>query len=343
MKRFLLLLSVVSLSSCLTTKQILLNEENKFIIDLNDSVQMELAKFNYGATSYKGYSSYGEEKSPIVDLEWKVNRGDKDLNIADNLVNIRVHFYHREQRRVFDQSVSLIDNNGKIFNYSSQVKKGIFVSENSKIHLIYTYTDESQPYQITYNDKVYNLPISEELANEIASANIDNEKIKLFHDSVMNNNIQEVKRFIEIEKVDINSSIDGMPSALLIASANGNREIAEYLLNNGADPYKEFTSISIQPTLNPLSAAVYFDKENILDMFLEKNLDINKTAGAGWTPLLVAAATDNVKLFEKLINSGADTEASLYFSGSKTHRSLKQLAVTSKSLNVIKYIEDNKL
>ena len=343
MKRLLFLLFTLLLSACTTTKKMELQEDNKFIVDLNDSIQMELTECKYDFTSYKGYSSFGMNTVPLVDLKWKVLNSTENLNIRDNLNEIHVHFYHKIDKRFFEQQVSLMDIDGKIVSPQTEILEGIFLSGNDDVNLIYTYNKDSIPYRISNKKQNYDLPINIELKDEIIKIQNKNDDIDLFLDSVIKNNFEDMKKLVEIENVDVNSTVNGKPSALLIASANGNILIADYLINAGSNPYKEEKLNNIRPHLNPISAAVYFDNEIMLDMFIEHDLNINCIAGIGWTPLLVAVEIDNVKLFSKLIENGADTDAELIYVNSNSAIKMRELAENRQSINVLQYMDEHNL
>ena len=55
-------------------------------------------------------------------------------------------------------------------------------------------------------------------------------------DAIKEQNFEEVKRLIEVEKVDINERIEDGVAPLAIAWDEGTPEIVKYLLEHGAEP-----------------------------------------------------------------------------------------------------------
>ncbi|XP_060517524.1 ankyrin repeat domain-containing protein 1-like [Cylas formicarius] len=94
-------------------------------------------------------------------------------------------------------------------------------------------------------------------------------------------------------------------NVFLICVASGNLEmvqiILEHLLLGG------ISKQSLQTIFSPLSMAVLFRHDHILQYLLEKRFDLNaKTHIADITPLMFATAMENSKAFQLLLGEGAD-------------------------------------
>jgi hypothetical protein len=94
-------------------------------------------------------------------------------------------------------------------------------------------------------------------------------------------------------------------SSLMIAAVNGNREIFEMLLDAGADPYLHYGGIG----LTALDEAAAMGRSEIVEVWLQRDLDVNLADGVGNTPLMAAAAAGHVKIVRRLLVAGADVQA----------------------------------
>lgn len=124
----------------------------------------------------------------------------------------------------------------------------------------------------------------------------------------------EVKRLIA-EGEDVNATMGNGVSALLIAAARGNQEIAESLLQNGAEVDAAVTEAfeaegrTVYPGVTPLFAALGNNHPEIFRLLIQNGADVNKSDINGTTPLIVAAAQNNPKVVAALIQEGAEVNA----------------------------------
>lgn len=92
-------------------------------------------------------------------------------------------------------------------------------------------------------------------------------------------------------------------ASLNAAVAWDHYDIADYLINNGADVHKAINGYT------PLHWwALYGGNENMLNLLLAHGADINAQDYQGHTPLMIAAKEKQEQSAELLINHGADTE-----------------------------------
>lgn len=148
-------------------------------------------------------------------------------------------------------------------------------------------------------------------------------------------NLDAVKELLTETPALIHASWDwgngDWETGLGAASHVGRRDIAEYLLENGAriDAFavamlgmtsvmKSF--IDVQPDIHsvpgphgiPLLSHAVFGRERALEVFellIERGADVNGAANAGMTCLMSAAMVGNIEALEVLLEQGADTTA----------------------------------
>jgi len=124
----------------------------------------------------------------------------------------------------------------------------------------------------------------------------------------------EVKQLIA-DGEDVNATTGSGVSALLVAAARGHRDIAEYLIAQGADVDAAVTEAfekegrTVYPGVTPLFAALGNKHPEIGRMLIQNGADVNKNDINGTTPLIVAAAQNDPKIVAALIQKGAEVNA----------------------------------
>ena len=103
-------------------------------------------------------------------------------------------------------------------------------------------------------------------------------------------------------------NVDGI-NALVYAVSLNDEEMVKFLLEKGADANTvceiENEHICMPPT--PLMNAVYNGNTNIINMLLENGADINYTTDFGTTPLMMAAGFNHFEAVKVLLENNADT------------------------------------
>ena len=84
-------------------------------------------------------------------------------------------------------------------------------------------------------------------------------------------------------------------------------EIAAMLLDAGADINARNRHKVFGPGNSPLSAAVYQDRRDVVDLLIERGADLNQGDNAGWRPIHLAAANGRLKTARMLLEAGAST------------------------------------
>ncbi|AEM23266.1 ankyrin repeat-containing protein [Brachyspira intermedia PWS/A] len=109
-------------------------------------------------------------------------------------------------------------------------------------------------------------------------------------------------------------NVDGI-NALVYAVSLNDEEMVKFLLAKGADANTvceiENEHIYMPPT--PLMNAVYNGNTNIINMLLENGADINYTNDSDMTPLIYAAYKGNTNIINTLLENGADINYTNYY------------------------------
>ncbi|WOG28592.1 ankyrin repeat domain-containing protein [Endozoicomonas sp. 8E] len=130
---------------------------------------------------------------------------------------------------------------------------------------------------------------------------------QLFSRACWNGDVDQVKKSLAAG-VYVNAVMSYDFNPLLIASAEGHTELAEVLINNGAD----VNAVMAEKGVTPLFFAAQNNHTDIVKLLINKgvNVDAPQTKD-GATPLSIAVqkgCNDSVKL---LLNAGADPNATL--------------------------------
>lgn len=112
--------------------------------------------------------------------------------------------------------------------------------------------------------------------------------------------VEQAQQFLKANPNDITALNADGNSALLLAVYRGNNQVAQFLIDNGA----EINGITKMGT--PLMAAVV--KGNIVaaKMLLEKKADVNATDSNGMSALIYASTFKNYEIVSELIKVGAN-------------------------------------
>ncbi|MFC1781368.1 ankyrin repeat domain-containing protein [Planctomycetota bacterium] len=113
--------------------------------------------------------------------------------------------------------------------------------------------------------------------------------------------LSKVKEFIEQgTAIDVNDEADW--TALVWAVNAGQTEVAEFLINNNAD----FNVKYGRQNLSLLHGAVQSDSVKLVELLIDKGVDVNVKNQAEATPIFNAASTGNLQVVELLVSKGAD-------------------------------------
>lgn len=126
------------------------------------------------------------------------------------------------------------------------------------------------------------------------------------HEAVALGQLERVKEFVENDRDLAKSySPDGFP-VMALATVFGHLEVAECLLEKGADVNAAATNGT---GYNALTGAVASGHPAIVAWLLANGADPNYRYGAGYSPLLTAAANGHLSIVNMLLRDGADLYA----------------------------------
>jgi len=255
----------------LLTKAIEKNDKTLFELLIAKGIDVNLANDDfYGSTQLMACSGYGnlEFAKILIAKGADVNRQDKSGDTV-------IHWSAYSGQIAFTEL--LLDNGARI-DVKSKHADGVL-----EIAL-----------------KEYQNSISDLLIYREKTRHQLNPEARRIAYAVKNNDLERVRS--QIGKFDVNQKDEAGTPLLTLATERGFLEIAELLLENGAD-------IDAMNAVGhtAINRAVFFGKTATIDFLLAKKADVNKTDKKFvLTPLMAAARKNRHEIGEKLIKSGAN-------------------------------------
>ncbi|KAK1839847.1 ankyrin repeat protein [Colletotrichum chrysophilum] len=117
---------------------------------------------------------------------------------------------------------------------------------------------------------------------------------------------------------DVNQRSKLGRTPLYVACKNGNAELAETLLEKGAD-----VAVSSNDGWTPLNAASSNSHVDVVKLLLEEGADVTDSNNAGWTPLYAASDGGHVDVAKLLLEKGADVTVA-------NHKSITPLSAAAR-------------
>jgi ankyrin repeat protein len=149
--------------------------------------------------------------------------------------------------------------------------------------------------------------------------------------SVQQGDINKVKSMLDANPELINASND-YGTLLCIAAGRGNKEVAELLIDRGANVNEKV--IRINGDFTPLYIAAWNGHKNVAELLIAKGAEVNVKTKNGWTPLHIAVWNGHRDVAELLIDKGAQINAQvssgssvLYLAAEKGNREIVELLV----------------
>jgi len=126
------------------------------------------------------------------------------------------------------------------------------------------------------------------------------------HQAAIEGNLDQVKALLEGNPDLLNAKDSEGKTALHQAVYNGQEDVAEYLIDRGADLNARSNQNSV-----PLNGAAFYGHNNAVKLLIDRGADINAANNAGYTPLLSGTAAGHFEIVKMLIAAGADKNARL--------------------------------
>lgn len=112
--------------------------------------------------------------------------------------------------------------------------------------------------------------------------------------------LSEMKLLFDKDNSVVNAIDDNGTTMLILACYRGNKEVAQFLIENGADLNYVFKNGTA------LMACVFKSEFELVDELISKKTNIDLTDGNGLTALMLAVQFTNVEMVKKLVNAGAN-------------------------------------
>jgi ankyrin repeat protein len=142
--------------------------------------------------------------------------------------------------------------------------------------------------------------------NDIVNVLLENKKDFDFFEAAASGQLDFVKRILEKEPDILNQyAVDGF-TALGLSCFFNQKEIAYFLLEEGADPN---ISSNNDFKVAPLHSAAAISQIGIVNILLQHGANINAKQSSGVTALHSAAHNGAVEIVKLLLQNGADKEA----------------------------------
>jgi ankyrin repeat protein len=137
-----------------------------------------------------------------------------------------------------------------------------------------------------------------------------------------------MKLLFEKDKNSVNAIDDKGSSMLILACYRGNHEVAQFLIDNGAD----LNYVSNNGTA--LMACVVKSEFQLVDELLKKKVNLDLTDTNGVTALIFAVQLNNVQMVKKLVNAGANKDLKC-----KQNKTAFEYAVFSNNEEIINLLK----
>ncbi len=139
---------------------------------------------------------------------------------------------------------------------------------------------------------------------EKTSNTLSKETLDAMYNAAQDGDLELVKSMIEKKGMDVNQRLINQQTALIVATYNGQVDVAGYLLKKGAD-------VSLRNKWN--NAALHDtglkDRVKLAHLLIKFGADVNQKGQNGYTPLHHACQEQNANVAKVFIDNGADVNA----------------------------------
>jgi len=123
------------------------------------------------------------------------------------------------------------------------------------------------------------------------------------------NNLELVKSFLNNKKaseINIDAKSNTGDFALFYATHYKNDELVKYLLDHNADMYNEKDADKCNCYSAFLMSCSYFGTVDIIQLFLDHGVDVNRPNSIGSYPISIACKSENIQHVKLLLDNGAN-------------------------------------
>jgi ankyrin repeat protein/L-ascorbate metabolism protein UlaG (beta-lactamase superfamily) len=151
------------------------------------------------------------------------------------------------------------------------------------------------------------------------------------YSAVAGGDVQKTREYLEKDPDLLNRRNADLLTPLNLAAERGQTEVAEFLLEMGADPLAGDNENS-----QPIHLAAVNGHIPVLDLLLDHGVDINARDDNQMTPLLFAVSRGQVEMSKHLIDKGADMKLT-----TTTGVNAFQMAAIGGNLELVMFFADN--
>ncbi|XP_046562244.1 ankyrin repeat domain-containing protein 50-like [Haliotis rubra] len=158
---------------------------------------------------------------------------------------------------------------------------------------------------------------------------VDRFGINILHSACLGGDVEVVKYVLSQNMVDINGRVRCGRTAVMLAAANGHKDVVEMFVDKGA------TVSFVDETGNNIlhCACRRGDMEAVKYILSQKMVDVNSYGPRKKTPLMVAAEHGHKEVVELLVTHGADLSLSV-----KGRDDILHIACNRGQFDVVKYL-----
>ncbi|KAK0627407.1 ankyrin repeat-containing domain protein [Immersiella caudata] len=113
--------------------------------------------------------------------------------------------------------------------------------------------------------------------------------------------LEVVKMLVGTQRIDINDQQGNGATALYLAAQAGRSDVAQLLLEGGANP-----SIATKNDIRPLERAVASSNIELVDLLIRHGADVKFLDNMGRSIVHIASAQPDVRILRRVLEAGAD-------------------------------------
>ncbi|ORX83059.1 ankyrin [Anaeromyces robustus] len=190
--------------------------------------------------------------------------------------------------------------------------------------------DKNGHSPLIYAIKRRNISIIQCLIEHGADIQLVNNQIKII-DSIIDHERLDILKYLVTKNLDINSQDEEGQTPLIHAIKRRKLDVMKYLIDYKADIK------AVNDKIKVIDSVIDYNKLDILDCLVNKNLNINSQDEVGHTPLIYAIHRGNFNIIKYLIEHGADIQI--------VNRKIETLKtiIDRGQLNILDYLINKKL